>query len=87
MALLLDCAAGFRLTRLLVEDDVLSRPRYWLAKRSEWLGRLLSCPWCVSVWVGFGVVAARRLAPRAWGEVVAPALAVSAATGLVSERL
>lgn len=43
------------------------------------LGRLVSCRWCSSVWVAFGVVAARRLAPRCWSPI-ATALALSSAS-------
>ncbi len=44
---------------------------------------LVTCRWCASVWIGFGVVAARRFAPRAW-EPVARALALSAVASLLS---
>lgn len=44
---------------------------------------LLRCRWCVSVWLGFGVVVARRVAPRAWGPV-ARALAFSQVAGVVA---
>lgn len=47
--------------------------------------KLVTCPWCLSVWVAVGVVAARRLAPRVW-HPAAVALAASAFTGLVAER-
>lgn len=43
---------------------------------------LLLCPWCVGVWVGFGVMIARRVTPRLWSPV-ARALALGAAAGLV----
>jgi hypothetical protein len=54
------CASTWRATRLLVKDDlpIVKRPRDWLIRRSErpdgtlrWYGELISCPWCVSVWV------------------------------------
>lgn len=42
----------------------------------------LLCAWCVGVWASFGVVAARRLVPRAW-EPVGRALAIATTVGLV----
>lgn len=47
------------------------------------LATLVVCRWCASVWVGFGIVAARRLVPRAW-RPVATALAFSAASALLA---
>lgn len=44
---------------------------------------LVECAWCSSVWVAFGVLAARRLFPRAWDAVARP-LAFSAVAGLLS---
>lgn len=41
----------------------------------------ITCPWCVSVWVGVGVVAARRFAPALWGPI-ARALALSQVAGM-----
>lgn len=56
------CASTWRATRLLVKDDlpVIKRPRDAIIRRSgrgllngdlRWYGELISCPWCVSVWV------------------------------------
>lgn len=47
------------------------------------LGELVTCPWCCSMWIGLGVIAARRLAPRAW-DPLARALVGSAAAGLLA---
>ena len=44
--------AGYRITRLLVEDTILDRPREWLEDRSAWAGSLLSCYWCAGFWIG-----------------------------------
>lgn len=48
------------------------------------LGELITCPWCVSVYVAAAVVAARRLAPGVW-DPVARGLAASLAAGLAAE--
>lgn len=47
------------------------------------LATLVTCRWCAGMWVAFGVVAARRLFPRAW-QPVARALALSAGAALVA---
>lgn len=50
------------------------------------LAELVTCPWCASMWLAGGVVAARQLAPRAW-PLVARALTMSAAAGAATGRL
>lgn len=86
--IVIDGLACYRVTRLVVEDHLFDRPRDRLVARLQ-LGdhlkliELIGCPWCVSVYVGFGIVAARRLAPNLWGPV-ASALAASAAAGLLA---
>lgn len=47
------------------------------------LAELLECPWCVSIWIAAGVVAARRIAPRLWGPIAA-LLAASTIAGVLS---
>jgi hypothetical protein len=47
------------------------------------LATLITCRWCTGVWVGAGVVAARRLTPRAW-QPLAEALSLAAAAALVA---
>ena len=47
------------------------------------LATLVTCRFCAGVWVSFGVVAARRLAPKAW-HPVATALAYSAVAALMA---
>lgn len=47
------------------------------------LATLVTCRWCSSVWIGFAVVVARRLAPRAWPPI-AEALALSAGAALLA---
>jgi hypothetical protein len=93
MNFLLDGLACYRLTRLIRTDGITRRPRgvilTW-AERSdkgvmahpmvvEWF----DCPWCVSMYAAVGIVAARKVAPRAWG-MVGMALALSAVAGGIS---
>lgn len=46
------------------------------------LATLVTCAFCAGVYAGFGVVAARRLAPKVWSPV-ALALATAAAAHLI----
>lgn len=49
------------------------------------LAALLTCPWCVSVYVAAGVLIARRWTPRLW-RTASYGLALSSAAGLLSTR-
>jgi hypothetical protein len=66
--LIVDALAVHRLTRLAQDDEVWPVPELREASlRRVGDGRwadLASCPWCVSVWIAGGVVAARLLFPR-----------------------
>lgn len=86
--LLTDGLAAHRLTQLIVQDQIFDRPRARLNQAFHeagwtWGNDLLRCPYCVSIWVGAGVVAARLVAPRAWRHV-ARALAASDIAGIVT---
>jgi hypothetical protein len=43
------------LTEILVESSIFERPRLYLAGKSGFLGELIHCGYCTSVWVSFGV--------------------------------
>lgn len=117
IALLLDVLATYRVTKLVVDDqltaewrDKLIEAAYVDAGKCEqakgvmddnpgaWadhvaqdpdppkLAYLVTCPWCSGMYVSLAVVAARRIAPRAWSSL-ARALALSAAAGLIAENL
>lgn len=47
------------------------------------LATLVTCRWCMGVWMAAGVVAARRLAPRRW-EPWADMLALAALSALIA---
>jgi hypothetical protein len=85
-----DALAVYRITRLVIQDEIAADLRDRVFERynpaESKLGFFLTCPWCVSVWAGLGVVAARRFAPKLWDDL-STALAVSAVTGLIEERL
>jgi len=95
--LAIDALATYRLTRLIVDDTILNPLREPFLDRqydklfdqnkdpehTVNLVSLLSCRWCVGMWVGAGVVVARTVFPRQWGPV-ARALAFSAVAGLLA---
>lgn len=92
--LVIDALATARLTRLATEDRI---PVGWLRDRilkaadedsgglgsASKLAELVSCPWCMSQWLAFGVVAARWRFPRLW-HPFALALAFSEVAGLAA---
>lgn len=66
-----------------IELNVVRAGNEWVAEEGHPLGILVGCSWCSSVWLAFGVVTLRRVAPRFWSPV-AKALAFSAVAGLLS---
>lgn len=62
-----------------------SRPTVTDVQPWAFLRDVTQCDWCTSMWVAFGVLAARRLAPEVW-RPVAEALACSTVAGLIAER-
>lgn len=56
---------------------------------TNWYGRLwvlVTCPWCLSVWLAAPVVALTQLEPSCW-QYPAAGLALSAVTGLLAEHV
>jgi len=41
------------ITELIVDADIFFNVRDWLSQKSNFLGKLLNCGYCVSVWVSF----------------------------------
>jgi len=89
--LLVDALASYRLVKL-VRDDRIFEPvrgtvvdRQGPPERSK-LSYLLSCPWCLSFYVGAALTLCRGRWPQAT-EAVARTLALSALTGLASQYL
>jgi len=89
LALAVDALATYRLTRLVVEDEITApiRNRVWERHdpADSKIGYLLTCPWCVSIWAGAAVVTARHIAPATW-EPVARMLTASAVSGMIASR-
>ena len=77
--------ATYRLTRLVTADEITKHLRGWVVDRSEWFGYLVTCDWCLSIWVA----PIPTVSLLIWGDVLAVqvglvALAMSALTGLLS---
>ncbi len=87
---LIDALATHRLTKLVIDDKITEDARekvfhkYGEPHESK-VSYLVTCPWCSSIWIGLGVVAARTIAPRAW-RPLSYALAFSTVTGLIEEH-
>lgn len=84
-----DALAVYRLTKLVIDDKITEDYREAVFERfppeTTKIGFMFTCPWCISIWVGFGVVLARKIAPEAW-DATATALAASSVSGLLAER-
>lgn len=87
--LVLHALAVFRLSRLAAVDVVLAGPRDRLVARLEprrpLLAYLVSCVWCLSVWVAVGWFVLAVLLPTP-AAIVAVPLAWSAAAGLLAQK-
>lgn len=79
-----DWLAAYRLTRLMVEDRILDRPRYWLQTQHPVVDELLDCPHCAGMWVAVGVGVCRVQFPRMWGPM-ARVLAIAGAISLTHD--
>ena len=82
ITLAVDGLAAYRLTRLAVEDTITDPLRIRASDASPFLADMLECRWCAGVWVGFGVMAVRRLVPGLWAPV-AEGLALAAVAGML----
>lgn len=82
---MLDALAVWRIVRFVQRDSLIERQREDLINRYGHLKimELVTCPWCLSIWVGAAVVLARATAPRLWG-MIARGLAFSAGAGVIT---
>lgn len=77
--------ATYRITRLITADKITERIRLWAEQRNAWLGYLVTCDWCLSIWLApipAGLMVAGGDSRVVWWLLVA--LAASAAAGLLS---
>jgi hypothetical protein len=87
--LVVDALATYRITRLLISDGILDRPRSAVLTRfraHQKFVEFVECPWCLGFWISASVVLARRVAPKPWN-IAAETLAFSAVSGLVASRV
>lgn len=86
---LLTVLAVARVTRLITTDYILSAPRRWFVRKAGLqspLSYLVTCPWCMSIWVGLvGATACWAWQDRAWFQVIVLALTASHLTGLMAK--
>lgn len=82
--------ATYRLSRLVVEDEITSGLRDVIWKKyppeSTKVGYLLTCYWCSSVYAASALEISRMIAPKTT-RAVETALAASAVAGIVAARL
>lgn len=83
--LVIDALATWRIVRFIQRDSLIEEPREELINRYGHLkiSELLTCPWCLGIWVAAGVVGARATTPRLWG-MIARGLAFSAGAGVIT---
>lgn len=77
-----------RITRLLVEDQLMVGYRQWVIKRfgeSSQASYLAHCPWCTSMWIGILVMVPAVLWPHTITAAVLAPWAASMVTGLLLE--
>jgi hypothetical protein len=87
LELVIIALATYRLTRLLIEDEILAGPRTRLLGQLDQEGKLrylLGCYWCLGLWVSLLITAFFAPTILLWLVV---SLATSALVGLLAERV
>lgn len=89
ITLLVDIVAVYRLTKLSIEDEIFADVREKLfdhfPPESTKLGYLFTCEWCMSIWMGAGIFAVRKVSPET-ADYVSSVLAASAVTGIAFSK-
>ena len=79
--------ATYRITRLVIRDELLARPRNFFWKKfppeKSLLGYLLTCPWCISIWVASILLISSIIIPEVT-YAVGVVFALSAVAGLLT---
>lgn len=84
--MVVDWLAVARLSRLVREDTILDRPRYWFVTNTRCAPKaqtFIRCPWCVSMWCAFAVGLLRSFGGRP-GVWMSRALAASYVASLAA---
>jgi len=85
LTVILAALATYRLTRLVTADVIAEPVRQWVGKRNQTLGYLVTCDWCLSIWVAPWPALVVVVWPGNRAVlVVLTALALSAVTGLLA---
>jgi Protein of unknown function (DUF1360) len=99
-ALILLGLGGFRIWRLLADDDILERPRRWIVRLPknwregdelpsnyrEYLALFINCPWCLGSWIVLVIWIFWQVWPHGTEVTMVP-FALSALVGLVRGNL
>lgn len=78
-----------RITRLLVEDELLVGYRRWVVKRfgeASKITYLAHCPWCTSIWVALPIMPVSVLWPTKWLLAILAIPAASMIAGLLNKE-
>jgi hypothetical protein len=87
LTLIILILAAYRITRL-IHTDTFPFGKLRLRVYGTWLGNLLSCPFCVSVWVGAFLAVGQGSVGDVWAwQVFIGAMALSAAVSLLAVLL
>jgi hypothetical protein len=88
LAWVLAALAVYRLTLLVVADEITAPPRDWLLARLNPEGRaafLLSCAWCAACWIAPPVVGSGLAWSDGWGwQLAAGSFAFSGVAGFLA---
>lgn len=88
--LILTSLATYRLTKLVIEDEITADIRDVIFNkfdpRETKIGYLFTCPWCVSIWAAGALTLLSVINPKV-GEAVKTILSASAATGLITTQI
>lgn len=80
----------YRLTRLVIQDEITVDIRNKVFEKfpphENKIGYFLTCPWCVSIWAGAGLIVLDTISPKT-GAAVKNVLAASAIAGIVSSHV
>ena len=71
--------------RTISDERPLKMRDYTVKSKLAWLFELVTCPWCVSIYMAAVVVALTKLLPGVW-QYPAMGLALSAAAGFLADR-
>lgn len=85
LLIVLAMISTYRLTRLVTADRITQAFRAWMVSRNRALGYLVTCDWCLSIWVAPIPATAVVLWPDSqavWAALIA--LSASALTGVFS---